>query len=95
MFDFTSDSINEFTERKKSVFLLSFGSYFSSLYWYRFFNNLWDSTISYEELKSNSSFAPWLPTGTPRVKVGTYYLTYPEFDEYKKKNQNKKFVKKV
>ena len=52
------------------------------------------SVVSYEELKSNSSFAPWLPTGTPIVKVGSYYLTYPEFENYKKKNPTKKFTNK-
>ena len=53
-----------------------------------------EQKIQYEEMKSNSSFAPWLPTGTPIVKVGTYYLTYPEFEDYKKKNSSKLFIKK-
>lgn len=53
-----------------------------------------EQKVQYEEMKSNSSFAPWLPTGTPIVKVGTYYLTYPEFEDYKKKNSSKLFIKK-
>jgi hypothetical protein len=51
------------------------------------------SVVNYKELKSQTTFAPQYKTGTPIVQIGTYYLSYPEFEEYKKSKPNTKFVK--
>jgi hypothetical protein len=49
--------------------------------------------INYKELKSETTFAPQYKTGTPVVQVGTYYMTYPEFEAYKKSRPNTTFKK--
>jgi hypothetical protein len=49
--------------------------------------------VNYRELKSETSFAPHIKSGTPIVQVGTYYMTYPEFETYKKSKPNTKFNK--
>jgi hypothetical protein len=49
--------------------------------------------VNYRELKSETSFAPHIKSGTPIVQVGTYYMTYPEFEAYKKSKPNTKFNK--
>jgi hypothetical protein len=49
--------------------------------------------VNYKELKAQATFAPQYKTGTPIVQVGTYYMTYPEFEEYKKSRPNTKFNK--
>ena len=51
------------------------------------------SVVNYKELKSQTTFAPQYKTGTPIVQIGTYYLSYPEFEEYKKTRPNTKFNK--
>ena len=49
--------------------------------------------INYKELKSETTFAPQYKSGTPVVQVGTYFMTYPEFEAYKKERPNTKFNK--
>lgn len=53
--------------------------------------------INYRELKSQLTFAPQFKTGTPVVELnipgGPYYLTYPEFEAYKKSRPNTTFKK--
>ena len=53
--------------------------------------------INYRELKSQLTFAPQFKTGTPVVELnipgGPYYLTYPEFEVYKKSRPNTTFKK--
>jgi hypothetical protein len=49
--------------------------------------------VNYKELKSETTFAPQYKTGTPVVQVGTYYMTYPEFETYKKSRPNTTFKK--
>jgi hypothetical protein len=52
-----------------------------------------EPVVNYRELKSETSFAPHIKSGTPIVQVGTYYMTYPEFEVYKKSKPNTKFNK--
>jgi hypothetical protein len=49
--------------------------------------------VNYRELKAETSFAPHIKSGTPVVQVGTYFMTYPEFETYKKERPNTKFNK--
>jgi hypothetical protein len=53
--------------------------------------------INYRELKSQLTFAPQFKTGTPVIELnipgGPYYLTYPEFEIYKKTRPNTTFKK--
>ena len=53
--------------------------------------------INYREIKSQLTFAPQFKTGTPVIELnipgGPYYLTYPEFEEYKKTRTNTTFKK--
>ena len=53
--------------------------------------------INYRELKSQLTFAPQFKTGTPVIELnipgGPYYLTYPEFEAYKKSRPNTTFKK--
>jgi hypothetical protein len=53
--------------------------------------------INYRELKSQLTFAPQFKTGTPVIELnipgGPYYLTYPEFETYKKSRPNTTFKK--
>jgi hypothetical protein len=51
------------------------------------------SVVNYKELKSETTFAPQYKTGTPIVQIGTYYMTVPEFEEYKKTKPNTNFIK--
>jgi hypothetical protein len=51
------------------------------------------SVVKYKELKSETSFAPQYKSGTPVVQIGTYFITVPEFEKYKKSKPNTKFVK--
>jgi hypothetical protein len=51
------------------------------------------SVVNYKELKSEATFAPQYKTGTPIIQIGTYYMTVPEFEEYKKTKPNVNFVK--
>jgi hypothetical protein len=51
------------------------------------------SVVNYRELKSETTFAPHIKSGTPIVQVGTYYMTYPEFEAYKKSRPNTTFKK--
>lgn len=51
------------------------------------------SVVKYKELKSETSFAPQYKSGTPVVQIGTYFMTVPEFEKYKKSKPNTNFVK--
>ena len=51
------------------------------------------SVVNYKELKSEVTFAPQYKTGTPIIQIGTYYMTVPEFEEYKTTKPNVNFVK--
>ena len=55
--------------------------------------------VNYKEVKSKvTTFGTPYKTGTPLIELnipgGPYYLTYPEFEEYKKTRPNTKFNKK-
>ena len=56
------------------------------------------TVVNYREIKSQLTFAPQFKTGTPVIELnipgGPYYLTYQEFEEYKKTRPNTKFNKK-